>query len=174
METVQLTSGEQGDIYGTLAAAKQYIATKFGETYAAWRALDPDDDDRKRTLITAKAYIDSHVWSDEADTVAERDAITAFVDASYELAVMILADPSIIEAADQGSNIQSLGAGSASISFFHPTTKNADPLPPILMRLIGSYLGAASSGGPVGGSGQSGSSVNPFSKCKDLDRGEPY
>lgn len=174
MEDVTLTTGEQGSIYGTLAGAKTYIATKYGENYAAWRALDADDDDRKRTLVTAKTYLDSQEWDEDHDTEAERDAEPAFVTASYELAVMILADASIIESADQGSNIQQIGAGSAQISFFNPTTKNADRLPPILMRLVGKYLAATANSGPVLGTSQSGDSENPFSSCSDYDRTEPW
>lgn len=42
-----------------------------------------------------------------------------------------------------------------------------------LMRLVGQYLAGAGSGVATGPS-QSGSSVNPFSKCEDYDRGEPW
>lgn len=174
MSEVTLTTSETGTIYGDLAAAKAYIATKYGETYAAWRALAGDDDDRKRTLATAAALLDAQVWQDDYDTFAERDAVTAFRNASYELAVAILADSSLVQAADQGSNIKSVAAGGASVEYFNSTTQNAAPLPAVAMRLVGQYLSALRRTGPVAGGGQSGSCVNPFSQCEDLDRTEPY
>lgn len=172
-EVVTLTTGESATIYGTVAAAKAYIATKYGDTYAAWRALNANDDDRKRTLATAAAYLDSQPWQTAYNTFSLRDAVLAFQTASYELAVMILADASLVAAADQGSNIQSVSAGGAGVTYFNPTTKNAPPLPPILMRLLATYL-ASTTSVVDGGSGQSGSSSNPFDSCNDLDRSEPW
>jgi hypothetical protein len=174
MSTVTLTTGEDGIIYGTLAAAKTYIATKYGDTYAAWRALNANDDDRERTLITATAFIDSQVWDADHDTFAERDALAAFQNASYELAVMILADPTVIAQQDQGSNIKTAYASGAGVEFFNSTTQGAALLPPILMRMIGQYLSGTALGGPVAGGGQSGDCENPFSSCSDYDRKEPF
>lgn len=174
METETLTTNETGQAYGSLAAAKTYIATKYGDTYAAWRALNANDDDRKRTLITAKAYIDSQVWQDAYASDTARDAVTAFVSASYELAVMILADPTVVTLADQGSNIQQVSASGASVTYFNSTTKAAPKLPPVLMRLVGQYLAAASGITATAGWGQSGSSTDPMSECEQDKRNRPY
>lgn len=159
-------------ILGTYDGAVAYVEPMLGERYEAWFALD--ETKRKKSLVNAVRFLNALLWGEEADTFEKRDAIAAFATAQYELAVLVVEDSTVTDAADQGSNIQSMGAGSAQITFFNPTTKNADPLPPILMRLVGKYLAATSGRGPVGGSGQSGASVNPFSQCEDLDRGEPY
>lgn len=173
-EVVTLTTGETATIYGTIAAAKTYIATKYGPQYDAWRALNANDDDRKRTLASATALIDQQAWLTAYNTLGLRDVVAAFPTASYELAVMVLADPSIVTLADQGSNIQSVAASGASVSYFNPTTKFAAPLPPILMRLLGNYLASLTNAGPVSPSGLSGSSVNPMSECTDYVRKAPF
>lgn len=177
-EVIQLSTGEQETIHGTFVAAKAYIAMQFGETYDAWIALAAigavtADDRKKKTIATAVRYFNAQAWGADADTFAKRDAIAAFATAEYELAVMIAADPSVVAAADQGSNIRAVGAGGANVEYFNPTTDSAPLLPPILMRMVGRYL-AASSDVPMTGGGQSGSCSNPFSSCEDPGRRDPY
>lgn len=179
-ETIALSTGEEETIHGTFTAAKAYIAMMFGDAPDTWRALAASgsltaDDRKKQTLAAAVRFLNAQTWADDYDTFDERDAIPAFATAQYELAVLIAEDPSILAAADQGSNIASLGAGSAQISFFNPTTKNAAKLPPIVSRLVGSYLAASTLSGPDGGeSVDSCGADNPFSDCEDYDRGESY
>ena len=172
MSSVITVGAGSETIHGTYDGAVAYAAIMYGETYDAWTALSADN--RKKTLAAAVRYINAQSWLDDYDTFAERDAVAAFATAQYELAVMIASDPSVILAADQGSNIRSVGAGSTSVEYFNSTTKNAAPLPPVLMRLIGEYLGETSTAGPVAGSGVAGSDENPFSSCSDHDRGDPY
>jgi hypothetical protein len=161
-------------IYGTFNAAKDYVAVMYGAAYAAWTALT--DDQKKQTLIAALRYLEQQAW--DADTAADfatRDAIAAFPQAEYELAVLIADDASMTQNADASSNIRAVGAGSARVEFFNPTSVQsgtASVLPPIVMRLVGQYLAAATVG--VGASGQSGDCENPFSRCADFDRKVPY
>jgi hypothetical protein len=173
-EVITLTTGESETIHGTFAAAKAYIAMMYGDTYDAWTALSTDDK-KKRTLAAAVRYLNAQAWSDDYDTFAERDAVTAFATAQYELAAMIANDASVMSAIDAGSNIQSVSAGSASVSYFAPTSagKGATKLPTIVHRLIGSYL-AASSASSVTAYGATGNEDNPFNDDSDYDRGEPY
>lgn len=164
-----------GTIYGTVLAAEAYIGSRLGDQYAAWLALG--ENDRNRALVSAASFLDAQEWVADFDTFAERDASTAFVNASYELAALVAADPDVVAVADQGNNIQSLGAGGATISYFNPTSTRggtAPRLPPILMRLIGKHLSSANVSIGIGApSGQSGSSSNPFAACSDYDRSEP-
>jgi hypothetical protein len=174
-ETVTVSSGITGTIYGTQAAGEAYIGGSYGATYTAWLALATAP--RKQTLIAAARYLDRQSWADDYDTFAERDAVEAFQFASYELAVLIARDAAIVTKADQGNNIQSVGGGGApSVTYFSPTSAargSATVLPPVLHALIGSYL-AATSSAVYGGSGLSGSDENPFDDCSDLDRSEPH
>lgn len=172
----QTLSGDVvGTIYGTVLGAETHIGSRLGDQYAAWLILG--ENDRNRALVSAASFLDGQVWVALADTFAKRDAIPAFVSASYELAALIAADPDIVTAADQGSNIQSLGAGGANITYFNPTSSRggtAPRLPPILMRLIGSYLSSsATSIGVAAPIGQAGSCRNPFAECSDYDLVKP-
>lgn len=166
-------------ILGTFDDGTAYIQSMYGETYDTWLALDSADSNKlqKRTFAAANRFINQIEWNEDADTFEKRDAIQAFKDASYELAAMIAADPDVITLADQSNNIASLGAGGAFINYANPTSVRAGSaklLPPILMRLIGQYLGAGDTTGIDGGSGQSGSCSSPMSDCCDLDPRGPY
>jgi hypothetical protein len=161
-------------IYGTTAEGIAYITSMFGDAYTTWLALNTDN--QNKTFVAARRFIDQQVWVEAADTFAERDALEAFHHASYELAAMIASDPDVIAVDDQGSNLQRVYAGGAGVDFFSPTSSargTAPKLPPILMRLIGSYLASASTASASLGS-QSGSCSNPFDACSDFDRKEPW
>lgn len=169
-----LPGSPAGTIYGTYAAAVIYVDGQLGDAYRAWEDLD--EADRKRALLTATRYLDQQVWVEVADTFAERDAIEAFQHASYELACMVAADPEIVTLSDQGSRISAAGAGGAFVNFAFPTTiaqGTAGLLPPILMRLIGEYLGGSGVSTAIGGIGEPGGCVNPLSECSDYDFSEP-
>lgn len=159
-ETLTIGTGTV-DVLGTYLGAVAYVEAMYGAKYTTWLALAAAA--RKQTLAQAVRFINAQAWTDDYDTHAERDALEAFQFAEYELAVMISDDDTVTDAADQGSNIASLGAGSARISFFNQSTKNAPRLPPVLMRLVGSYLAAATLTGPDGGESLDSCSDNPFS-----------
>ncbi len=146
--------------------ARTYIGSNFGPTYTAWMALG--DTDATKTLVTATRFLDSFTWQGTATGVVgslptslqwPRTGVyvngvqldptvvpAAIVQATFELAVMILADPGLIAQADAGSNVAELGAGPARIRFFRPSSPgdgNATRLPPQIDRLIGRFLAGA-------------------------------
>lgn len=169
-----LVGSPAGVIYGTYADAVIYIDAKLGDSYRAWETLSVPD--RKRALLSAAAYINQQIWIDEADTFAERDAIQAFKDASYELGVLIAVDPDLVALVDQGTNIAAAGAGGAYVQFANPTsakTGSAPLLPPIIMRLLGAYLSSGALSTASGGLGVAGGCRNPLSECSDYDWTEP-
>lgn len=180
-ELLTLSTGESETVHGTFVAAKSYIGMSFGDAFAAWTALAASgsltaDDRKKQTLAAAVRYLNAQTWRTDADTFAKRDLIAAFAQAEYELAVLIASDASDASALDSGANIKSMGAGSAQISFFAPTSValgTATKLPVAVHRLVGSYLAAAGVT-VIGGYGNAGDSESPFSDCEDYDRGEPY
>lgn len=181
-ELITLSTAETETIHGTFVAAKAYIGMSFGDAYAAWMALAASgsltaDDRKKQTLATAVRYLNAQAWNQGADTFAERDAITAFATAQYELAVLIAEDPTLIANLIAGSNIRSVSAGGAGVEYFAPTTLeagSATKLPVIVHRLVGSYLAASTTGAVIGGYSQEGDEDSPFSECEDYDRGDPY
>jgi hypothetical protein len=174
-ETLTLESGSEGTTLGTYAAALEYIDGQFSDASAAWLLLETDD--RYRSLIAATRYLDRQTWQDDYDTFAERDALEAFQFACYELAAAAAEDKSVLSSGDQGSNIQSLGAGGASISYFNPTSNklgSAPKLPQVAQDLVGQYLAGSDVVSVFGGDGNEGSDENPFSDCEDYDRGGSY
>lgn len=151
--------------------ARNYITARFGPQYTAWLALG--DDDASRTLVSAADYIDSYAWQGTATgQVLVNGVLTPttrqwprtgvlvngvqldptlipqqIVNAQFELAVMLLQDPTLSNSVDSGSNVSSLGAGPARLSFFRPTSVldgNATVLPPLINRMIGQFLASAS------------------------------
>lgn len=145
-EVETLTTGETATIYGTLAAAKAYLAFMVGDPYDAWRALTTDDA-RKMRLVTAMRYLERQTWnSTTAPNFATRDAIVAFATAEYELAALACSDPGKLASVETGSNVKTAGAGSARVEFFAPTSVRAGtsaPLPDVAMQLVGQYLASA-------------------------------
>lgn len=160
--------------YGTQAGAEAYLGARLGDRYTLWSGLD--DDTKQRSLVSAADYLNALAWKPEADTFAKRDATAAIVSASYELAALGAEDPEIFGLADQGSNIQSVNAGGAGVTYFNPTSARggtASRLPTVIARLLQPYLAASTSGGPFGGFGQSGSDCNPFSEWAEYERNRP-
>lgn len=172
-EVVNITGGYSGTIYGTFNAALAHMQTHFGSTYAAFLGLSTDD--QKRALITVAAFLDQLAWNDDADTFAERDAIAAFVDASYELGALLAQDDAALTAAEQGSELQSVSDGGVSVTFRDTKTRRGSSgvLPPNVARLIGKYLvtGVAPD---VTLDSVSSAATNPFSDDEDYDRTEPF
>lgn len=76
-------------------------------------------------------------------------------EAQFELAFAVQQDPSIGEASGTGSNLKSVGAGSARVEFFRPED-DLERFPPQVMELLGPLLAGASAtslGGFRGGGG---------------------
>ena len=179
--TVTIGSGT-ATIYGTLAAAIAYLDVSSSEAAAAFRALAATPDEQKRKLVDATRYLNSLGYVTGYTTFAARDALdlgTGDADAAfpfraacYELAALAVLDPDVLVVEDQGSNIARVYAGGAGVDYFSQTSAQqgtAPVMPAVVMALIGSYL-ATSASSVDGGSGATGSSVNPFGPCMDIDR----
>lgn len=177
-ETITVGTGSE-TIHGTYDDAVAYVDIMYGDAYAVWSALTPDN--QKKTLAAAVRYLNAQTWNEDADTFAERDALedddgrAIFEIAEYELAVLIASDASILQALDSGSNIRSVEAGGASVEYFAPTQpgRRATKLPPIIQRLVGTYL-SVSSTVVVAGYANTGNCESEFSECSETDREDPY
>lgn len=161
-----------------LEDAQAYADSRFGPNYTSWLGLDPSD--QQRTLNTSVAFLDLLAWEGTATGAPNSNGFTSWprsgviidgvpvdstsvptdiVNASYELAVLIAADPDLPNKLDQGSNIQSVqGGGGVGVSYFVPTSAangTATVLPVIVTRLVSKYL-ATPNGAVEGGFGQPG------------------
>lgn len=128
-----------GSVTGA-GGADEYHNGSIGTGYDEWNA-SADADKKGRCLNSATRILNRQTWVDEAATHALRDAITAFREAAYEMAAAIFVDPDSVQAAaTSGSNIASVGAGPASVSFFRPTLGFTGRFEVRVQELIGSYL----------------------------------
>jgi hypothetical protein len=171
--------------------ARAYLVEGFGPQYDAWMALG--DVPAQQTLVSATRYLNQLAWQGTAtgligstptslawprsgvfvdgvpvDSTTIPDDITK---ASFELAVLILADPTLPGKLDQGSNLQSANAGGGTgVTFFSPTSARqgtATALPVIVMRLVAKYLATAGSS-VEGGFGRAGGSCSQFAQQNQL------
>lgn len=158
MGTVTI-SGNDFTIYGTQGAAVIHHSASLGTDAAAFSAASGDN--QAKSLVEATRMIDRMKWNSDAETHALRAALQrdwaggdqfVFHLACYELAAMLLANPSLKNEAQSGSNVASVGAGPAQVSFFRPTLGITGPLPKIIHDLVGEYLaGRDSTGGEAFG-----------------------
>ncbi len=105
-----------GNDYTTIAdvaTADLYLAASAA--YAElWTALSVDS--KGQALVGSTRRFDRLNWLDGATPTAEQDVI----DASIILAAQISEDPSVAQGEGTGSNIKTVGAGSAKVVFFRP------------------------------------------------------
>lgn len=165
------------EVYGGLPACVHYLRPASDDSAIAFKALSSDDQGSR--LIDATRYIDEMMWQGAATGLVGVDPTTLqwprsgltdqygnpldsttvpiqVVNAAFEMAAILAGDPSASSNVDQGSNLQSMGAGGASLSFFRPTSAadgTASRLPTVVDRLIGRWLASSVSvaGGFISG-----------------------
>lgn len=195
-ETV--TGGTPVEVYGGLAACVGYLNGESSAGAVAFRNLD-NDDERKRRLIGATRFIDRKRWKGtrngadgttlafprddlldvDGTTATNAEQLALVNQAVFELAALGAADPDVFSTADQGENIKSMGAGSAKLEFFSPTSPargTASVLPTVIHELIGQWLagGTAVIGLSVGGVATGTSPDTHFTDCDGYKRSEAF
>ena len=182
-ETITFDNGAQARIYGSLAGALSYLGAETTD----WDDVATDEN-LQRLLVRATRFLDRLPWSEDYDTFAERDALDLdaggdgdadfpFRAASYELARLAFVDDSVLGATATDSDVASMAAGGASITFRERSRTGeeyADTIPPSVLALIGSYLSSDLTITAEGGSSALGSDTNPFGPDADFDREEPW
>lgn len=197
------------EVYLDLDAVDAYADSGAGAGPDAWRALvdaDPDDDPsnaRKRFIVQGTRLFNALPWKGAPTTPAvdsttlawprtglvdsqgeELDDATvpqALLDGFCEMVMQFAVDnAAAAAAADQGSNIRSLQAGSASIEYFQATSVadgSASMLPPAVDRLVGRWLagGAASEGGAIRGGSWKGERCGSYmDACEQYSRSDEF
>lgn len=196
-------SGTTVEVYGGLTACKDRLKTSSTPEAIAFTALTSDDEKGKR-LIDATRFLDRMAWQGSktspavggtvlkwprANVTIDEDGETVEVDdqtvpedivnAVFELAGALTLDPALGSKIDQSNNIASLGAGSAQISYFAPTSVqdgSATTLPWTIEQLLGKYLRGASGGTSKGGAwfGASEDGDSAFDECSTYERNDPF
>ena len=152
------------DVYGPLADATAYFNGKLNRT--SWTGTEGDT--RKRSLISASRMLDLINWKGSptdldtpqplawprtgvtdkngsviVDTVFPTDLLRGY----YELAQVIIDNPSLDEESDQGSNIRSVTADVVNVSFFRPVSGTR--FPTVVHNFLKQFMNI--SGSSVGG-----------------------
>lgn len=150
---------------------------------------------KQQAIITAKRAIDRESWSGEVlvdgqankwprtgatnnGTAVDDGTPDDIVIGEFELALSILKDKSVLLKNSTASNVSSVKAGSAQVSFFYPLPGSASRWPLPVNDLLAGYLGGAASGVDlmtpyVGGSGGADDlGVSDFTSA-DGERSEP-
>lgn len=172
------------------AGANSYISVADADSYfalrlnvAAWTSAV--NATKEAALVTATRSIDAVKWNGEKTVVDQDlafprtgltdidgeeladDAIPQEVlDATCELALAMLVNSAVITAADSGSNIRRVAAGSASVEYFRPVEGTS--FPALVQKLLIHLLGGAG----TSGFGVSGSDYCPVTTDRGLT--EPY
>lgn len=147
------------DVYITVEEADEYLAGQISAT--AWRALTGQDD-KARAIISATRLIDRQLWQgektdpdqvhafprtgltypDSGDAVDSASVPQEVLDATAELASALIDGSAVQDSLTPlGSNVQSLKAGSVSISYFR--AELLDRFPVIIQELLGFWLAGA-------------------------------
>ena len=138
MATVSI-DGVDYTAYATVDYADAYLGASF--TATAWRD-ETDEDVKGRALVESARLLDRQRWLPDYDTFAEREDVDDIVNASIELAALLVGgDTDFLTASTTESNTRRLKAGSAEIEFFRPTTAVATRLPYQIHEMLRDYLG---------------------------------
>jgi hypothetical protein len=148
MGTVTI-GGTSFDIYSTLPLADDYMKARLGAS--AWD--DAASLDRDKAIVSATRMIDRENWLGQKTVTSQplefpRTGLTdkdgnsvlsttvpAQVDeATYELALSLLADVTVQDKATTGTNTKRVKAGSVEVEFFQP--KAGTPFPTIPNELL--------------------------------------
>lgn len=150
--------------------ATTYFGGQLGGSSAAWAAASSDD--KKRGLIMAARWIDRAIKFSGTKTVPSqalewpRDGATCDGEAvpngsvpddvalaEFELAGILLQDPTKAAAPSQGSNVKAVKAGSAGVEFFTPTigTSQDTRLPTVANDLLKCFFGGSVQAGFASG-----------------------
>lgn len=125
--------------YIDVAYADEYLTADLSRS-AAWAALDAVT--KSKAVVTATRLLQRLTW--KAGPPAVETATQPVKDATALLAADIVAKPSLGDAASTGSNVKSVGAGSARVEFFSPVQGNA--LPGAAFALLRDLLGEDDAG----------------------------
>lgn len=149
-------------IYGSLGDANRYHAANLAAS--AWFAATGNQ--REQALVSAARWLDRQTWQgspttpgqclawprtgvidcdgqDVPDDVVPQEIVTA----EFELALVLLQDPTVPSqpTLHGASNVQSVQAGSVSVTFFSPV--HGGKLPVIANDLVKCFLEGFGSGG---------------------------
>jgi hypothetical protein len=159
-------SGVNHSVYAITSNAVTDADAYFGARLGATAWTGSATLGKQQALVSARRMMDRRAKFNGTKTVASQD--TEFprnsatkcgeavpdgtvpddiVYGQFELALSLLVDAEIQNAPNNGSNVESVKAGSAAVSFFVPTATSGDAsiFPTAVMELVQCYLDSADS-----------------------------
>ena len=139
MATVTI-SGTDYTVYADVATADAYLQAErqFSTSWAA-----ATDDQKAASLVSATRYIDRQTWQSAYDTVAERQASQAFIDATCILAALVNLDTEALSASNTFNDKKRVKAGSVEVEYMRLPSSSATLMPTVVHALIGGYLASS-------------------------------
>ncbi len=128
------------DSYASLAQYDAYVAAAI---HASAAALIASDDSKGQALATMTRILDRQVWAAAYDTQAERVNVQAIQDACIEGALALLDGSDLQTEQVTGQKLQSLRAGSVSLTYFRGAEGFSHRFPVIVNELLRDYLAGA-------------------------------
>lgn len=156
MPTVSIDSNSY-DVYISLVDADTYLAALISSAGDAWRAAT--DTVKSRGIVSATRLLDRQSWSGTptgsthafpregltycngtGDEVPSSSVPQEVVDATAELAALLIEDPAILGSPSTQGGIQALKAGSVAITYFRIDPALFARLPTPIQELLGCWL----------------------------------
>jgi len=145
MKTVDI-GAEEFNAYADQDDADVYLT---GSIHAGTTWDDATTANQGRALVTATRILDRQNWVDAYDTQAERFAVEDIRNASIEMALALLEGSDLQTEQSTAQKLQSIKAGSVSLSYFRGSEGTPHRFPIIVHELLRDYL----AGGDFGRSG---------------------
>ena len=177
------------EVYGSAAGLATYAAGHIVHAAMYTAAVAADANTPKRAMASATRTLNAQRWQGtktssgqaiawprasvlDVDGAAVSDSTvpSSILDGFYELALALMNKPASGAATSTGSNVQSVGAGPASVAFFSPAA--GARFPDLVMELVGwaFYGSAADDVVAAGGSYASGTDgVSEFDSCDSFE-----
>ena len=146
--------------YADAAAADTYFADNLRNS--SWTALTAGTKDQ--ALVTASQKISLAVKTECKLPFTPPLTNTNLANASFELALEMALDVSVVTQANTGSNTKKVKAGSAEVEFFNPTLNSAAKFPTLVMQHLkaGDCIGGLLPGTIAGSANFGAGSVSDF------------
>lgn len=131
------------DSYSTYADeddADLYLAAAL-HAGTTWSSLSSTT--KAQALVTATRILDRQKWAAGYTTQALRFAVTNIINASIEMALALVAGSDFQSEQSTGQKLQSIRAGSVSLSYFRGAEGTPHRFPLIVHELLRDYLAGA-------------------------------
>lgn len=136
MEVITISSAAY-DSYRTVDQADDYLAASLhaGTTWSG-----ATDATKAQALVTATRILDRQRWLAAYDTQAERFAVQDVLDAAAEMALALVQGSDLQTEQSTAQKLQSIRAGSVSLTYFRGAEGRAHRFPTIVWELLRDYL----------------------------------